>query len=164
MSSFSKTLPTSAWISARIWESPSNRPTSYQPDTPTITSSCCPASKISVMPGSIALALYFRQIIRSAISALAERYADSGIFGLHLSPRFCTRHVGLYRIDPIRLCRDAQPVGRRDDRLVADTRVYAERASQMKKIFTDNGFHIVYDRRYTTEVGDGFFHPSATAT
>lgn len=46
---------------------------------------------------------------------------------------------------------------------VADTRVYAERASQMKKIFTDNGFHIVYDRDVTQSVGDGFFSPSATA-
>ena len=40
---------------------------------------------------------------------------------------------------------------------VADTRVYAERASQMKKIFTDNGFHIVYNRDVTQSVGDGFF-------
>ena len=27
----------------------------------------------------------------------------------------------------------------------------------MKKIFTDNGFHIVYDRDVTQDVGDGFF-------
>ena len=27
----------------------------------------------------------------------------------------------------------------------------------MKKIFTDNGFHIVYDHDVTQEVGDGFF-------
>ena len=28
---------------------------------------------------------------------------------------------------------------------VEDTREYARRAERMKKIFTDNGFHIVYD-------------------
>ena len=27
----------------------------------------------------------------------------------------------------------------------------------MKKIFTDNGFHIIYDYDVTQEVGDGFF-------
>jgi len=27
----------------------------------------------------------------------------------------------------------------------------------MKKMFTDNGFHIVYDRDVDREIGDGFF-------
>ena len=40
---------------------------------------------------------------------------------------------------------------------VEDTREYARRAEKMKKIFTDNGFHIVYDYDATQVVGDGFF-------
>ena len=40
---------------------------------------------------------------------------------------------------------------------VEDTREYARRAERMKKIFTDNGFHIVYDYDATQVVGDGFF-------
>lgn len=40
---------------------------------------------------------------------------------------------------------------------VADTSEYARRAFRMKKIFTDNGFNIVYDRDVTQDVGDGFF-------
>jgi hypothetical protein len=40
---------------------------------------------------------------------------------------------------------------------VEDTREYAVRAEKMKKIFTDNGFHIVYDTDVTQTVGDGFF-------
>ena len=40
---------------------------------------------------------------------------------------------------------------------VAETEEYARRAAKMKKIFTDNGFTIVYDRDVTREVGDGFF-------
>ncbi|MBR5877706.1 MAG: pyridoxal phosphate-dependent aminotransferase, partial [Alistipes sp.] len=40
---------------------------------------------------------------------------------------------------------------------VEDTREYALRAEQMKRIFIDNGFHIVYDHDVTKEVGDGFF-------
>ena len=39
----------------------------------------------------------------------------------------------------------------------ADVREYARRAERMKKIFTDNGFHIVYDYDVTRPVGDGFF-------
>ena len=40
---------------------------------------------------------------------------------------------------------------------VEDTREYAHRAERMKRIFTDNGFHIVYDSDVTQKVGDGFF-------
>ena len=40
---------------------------------------------------------------------------------------------------------------------VEDVREYERRASRMKKIFTDNGFTIVYDRDVTRQVGDGFF-------
>ena len=40
---------------------------------------------------------------------------------------------------------------------VADVSAHAERAAKMKKIYTDNGFHIVYDRDVTRPVGDGFF-------
>ena len=40
---------------------------------------------------------------------------------------------------------------------VEDTREYARRAEKMKKIFTGNGFHIVYDSDVSQKVGDGFF-------
>lgn len=40
---------------------------------------------------------------------------------------------------------------------VRDTSPYARRASRMKELFTDNGFHIVYDRDVEREIGDGFF-------
>ena len=50
---------------------------------------------------------------------------------------------------------DAAVDGRID--FVADTREYARRAERMKKIFTDNGFRIVYDYDVTQPVGDGFF-------
>ena len=39
----------------------------------------------------------------------------------------------------------------------ADMKEYARRAEKMKKIFTENGFHIVYDYDVTQSVGDGFF-------
>ena len=40
---------------------------------------------------------------------------------------------------------------------VEDTREYERRAYKMKKIFTDNGFHVVYDHDVNQKVGDGFF-------
>ncbi len=40
---------------------------------------------------------------------------------------------------------------------VEDTREYAHRAERMKRIFIENGFHIVYDHDVTQPVGDGFF-------
>lgn len=90
--------------------------------------------------------------------ALAERYGDSGIFGqtliasiLYMITSGCTASTQYAYAAML----DAAVEGRID--FVADTREYAWRAERMKKIFTDNGFHIVYDYDVTQPVGDGFF-------
>lgn len=90
--------------------------------------------------------------------ALAERYGDSGVFGqtliasiLYMITSGCTASTQYAYAAML----DAAVEGRID--FVADTREYARRAEHMKKIFTDNGFHIVYDYNVTRPVGDGFF-------
>lgn len=90
--------------------------------------------------------------------ALAERYGDSGIFGqtliasiLYMITSGCTASTQYAYAAML----DAAVEGRID--FVADTREYARRAERMKKIFTDNGFHIVYNHDVTQPVGDGFF-------
>ena len=90
--------------------------------------------------------------------ALAERYGVSGIFGqtliasiLYMITSGCTASTQYAYAAML----DAAVEGRID--FVADTREYARRAERMKKIFTDNGFHIVYDYDVTQPVGDGFF-------
>lgn len=90
--------------------------------------------------------------------ALAERYGDSGIFGqtliasiLYMITSGCTASTQYAYAAML----DAAVEGRID--FVADTREYARRAERMKKIFTDNGFHIVYDYDVTQLVGNGFF-------
>lgn len=90
--------------------------------------------------------------------ALAERYGDSGIFGqtliasiLYMITSGCTATTQYAYAAMLK----ASVEGRID--FVEDTREYGRRAERMKKIFTDNGFHIVYDRDVTQPVGDGFF-------
>ncbi len=117
------------------------------------------ASKIFSYAGQrIALACISDKLFDRQFPALAERYADSGIFGptfiasiLYMITSGCTASTQYGYAEMLNRSVD----GTID--FVADTRVYAERASQMKKIFTDNGFHIVYDRDVTQPVGDGFF-------
>ncbi len=117
------------------------------------------SKKFSVMPGSASHWLVFpTNYSIGNFLALAERYADSGIFGptfiasiLYMITSGCTASTQYGYAEMLNRSVD----GTID--FVADTRVYAERASQMKKIFTDNGFHIVYDRDVTQPVGDGFF-------
>lgn len=41
---------------------------------------------------------------------------------------------------------------------VAETSEYARRAASTKKMFTDNGFHIVYSKDGDEDVSDGFFY------
>jgi len=38
-----------------------------------------------------------------------------------------------------------------------DVKVYGDRAKVMKKLFTDNGFHLVYDKDLDEDLADGFY-------
>ncbi len=90
--------------------------------------------------------------------ALAERYHDSGVFGptmtasiLYMITSGCTASTQYAYAEMLRLSCEGVI------NFVEDTREYERRARRMKKIFTDNGFHIVYGRDVTQAVGDGFF-------
>ena len=90
--------------------------------------------------------------------ALAQRYNDSGVFGetliasiLYMITSGATASTQYAYAEMLRLSTEGQL------NFVEDTREYAVRAEKMKKIFTDNGFHIVYDTDVTQTVGDGFF-------
>ena len=90
--------------------------------------------------------------------ALAERYHDAGVFGqtltasiLYMITSGCTASTQYAYAKMMELSAD----GVID--FVEDVRVYADRAARMKEIFCRNGFHVVYDRDVTQEVGDGFF-------
>ena len=90
--------------------------------------------------------------------ALAERYHDAGVFGqtlvasiLYMITSGATASTQYAYAEMMRLSTEGMI------NFVEDTREYAYRAERMKQIFLDNGFHIVYDRDVTQEVGDGFF-------
>ena len=92
------------------------------------------------------------------LSALAERYGDSGVFGqtfvasiLYMITSGCTASTQYGYAKMLQAATD----GELD--FTADVREYARRAERMKKIFIDNGFHVVYDYDVTQPVGDGFF-------
>ena len=98
-------------------------------------------------------ALFVRQY-----PALARRYHDEGIFGTTLSASIlymitsgCTASTQYAYARMLQLSCE----GVID--FVEDTRGYERHARKMKKIFCDNGFHVVYDRDVTAAVGDGFF-------
>ena len=102
---------------------------------------------------AISDSLYDRQY-----PALAERYQDAGVFGqtlvasiLYMITSGCTASTQYGYAEMLRLSTEGQI------NFVEDTREYARRAERMKKIFVDNGFHIVYDFDATQVVGDGFF-------
>ena len=90
--------------------------------------------------------------------ALAERYHDAGVFGqtlvasvLYMITSGCTASTQYAYAEMLRLATEGTI------NFIEDTREYAHRAERMKRIFTDNGFHIVYDYDATQPVGDGFF-------
>ena len=117
------------------------------------------ASKIFSYAGQrIAMLCISDALFERRYDALAQRYNDSGGFGetltasiLYMITSGCTASTQYASAEMLRLSTEGQL------NFVEDTRDYAVRAEKMKKIFTDNGFHIVYDADVTQSVGDGFF-------
>lgn len=117
------------------------------------------ASKIfSYAGGRIALVCISDRLFDRQFPALAQRYQDSGVFGptfiasiQYMITSGCTASTQYAYAEMLNLSCDGVI------NFVEDTRVYADRASKMKRIFTDNGFTITYPRDVTEEIGDGFF-------
>ena len=117
------------------------------------------ASKIFSYAGQrIALSCVSDALFDRQFPDLAERYKDSGVFGptfiasiLYMITSGCTASTQYAYAEMLRLSTEGKI------NFVADTREYAHRAEKMKRIFTENGFHIVYDYDVTKQVGDGFF-------
>ena len=117
------------------------------------------ASKIFSYAGQrIALACVSDKLFDKQYPALAERYQDTGVFGatfiasiMYMITSGCTATTQYGLAEMLN-----QAVEGKID-FVADTKEYERRAKRMKDIFTDNGFHVVYDYDVTQKVGDGFF-------
>ena len=117
------------------------------------------SSKIFSYAGQrMALLCISDKLFENHYPALAERYRDAGVFGqtlvasiLYMITSGCTASTQYAYAEMLRLSAEGTL------NFVEDTREYAIRAEKMKKIFTDNGFHIVYDYDATQPVGDGFF-------
>lgn len=117
------------------------------------------ASKIFSYAGQrMAMICISDRLFDRQFPALAARYNDSGVFGetliasiLYMITSGCTASTQYAYAEMLRLSTEGML------NFVEDTREYAVRAEKMKKIFTDNGFHIVYDYDVTQKVGDGFF-------
>ncbi len=117
------------------------------------------SSKIFSYAGQrMAVACVSDKLFDREFPALAERYCDAGVFGqtfiasiLYMITSGCTASTQYAYAEMMRASVD----GELD--FSADMKEYARRAERMKKIFTDNGFHIVYDYDVTRPVGDGFF-------
>lgn len=117
------------------------------------------ASKIFSYAGQrIALLCISDRLFEKPYPALAQRYKDSGVFGetlvasiLYMITSGCTASTQYAYAEMLRLSTEGVI------NFVEDTREYSRRAEKMKKIFTDNGFHVVYDSDVSQKVGDGFF-------
>lgn len=128
------------------------------------------SSKIFSYAGQrIALLCISDKLYEKQYPALAQRYLDSGIFGvtlvasiLYMITSGCTTSTQYAYAKMLELSCD----GIID--FVEDTREYAVRANRMKDIFCRHGFTVVYDRDVTDKVGDGFFftlgYPGLTST
>lgn len=116
-------------------------------------------SKIFSYAGQrIAVVAVGDQLFNRLYPSLAERYGGTGHLGSTLTNAILymitsgATHSVQYALGEMF---KAAVEGEID--FVADTREYARRAERMKRMFQQNGFHIVYDRDLDETVGDGFF-------
>ena len=117
------------------------------------------ASKIFSYAGQrIALCCISDKLYGRQYPALAARYQDTGVFGSTLTAAI------LYMITSGCTATTQYAYAKMLDlscagiiNFIDDTREYERRAKKMKEIFCRHGFHIVYDKDVTMEVGDGFF-------
>lgn len=117
------------------------------------------ASKIFSYAGQrIGLVCVSDKLFNRQYPALAERYDDAGIFGqtltaeiLYMITSGCTATTQYGYAEMLRQSCEGKI------NFVEDTREYETRARKMKEIFCRHGFHIVYDKDVSNEIGDGFF-------
>lgn len=117
------------------------------------------ASKIFSYAGQrIAMMCISDGLFNRRYPALAERYRDSGVFGVTLTASIlymitsgCTYSTQFGYMEMLNLSCE----GVID--FVDDTREYAARTRRIKEIMLRHGFHVVYDKDITRPVGDGFF-------
>ena len=117
------------------------------------------SSKIFSYAGErMAVACVSDKLFDREFPALAQRYCDAGVFGqtfiasiLYMITSGCTASTQYAYAEMLRASTD----GELD--FSADMKEYARRAERMKKIFTDNGLHLVYDYDLTQPISDGFF-------
>ena len=117
------------------------------------------ASKIFSYAGQrIALCCISDKLYDRQYPALAQRYKDAGVFGVTLTASIlymitsgCTATTQYGYAEMLNLSCDGVI------NFVEDTREYENRAHRMKEIFCRHGFHVVYDKDVTDNVGDGFF-------
>ncbi|MEG1999426.1 MAG: pyridoxal phosphate-dependent aminotransferase, partial [Bacteroidales bacterium] len=117
------------------------------------------SSKIFSYAGQrMAVACVSERLYDRSFPGFVTRYGGTGLFGVTFTASIMymitsgVTHTTQYGYtEMLRAATD----GRFD--FVKETSEYARRANRMKKIFTDNGFNIVYDRDVTQNVGDGFF-------
>lgn len=117
------------------------------------------ASKIFSYAGQrIAMMCISDGLFNRRYPALAERYRDSGVFGVTLTASIlymitsgCTYSTQFGYMEMLNLSCE----GVID--FVGDTREYAARTRRIKEIMLRHGFHVVYDKDIAQPVGDGFF-------
>lgn len=117
------------------------------------------ASKMFSYAGQrLGMALISERLFDRQSPCLAERFKDSGVFGLTFASSILyTMFAGVAMSVQygVAAMLEAACDGKYD--FVSETGEYARRAARMKKMFLDNGFHIVYDKDIDRPIGDGFF-------
>jgi aspartate/methionine/tyrosine aminotransferase len=106
----------------------------------------------------IGVAAISNSLYRRTYEGLAQRYGGSGAFGaVYVHRVLYALSSGTSHSAQLAMAAMMKAASDGDFDFVADVKEYGRRAERIKKIFTDCGFRIVYDRDGDEPVADGFY-------
>lgn len=89
--------------------------------------------------------------------ALKERYGVASFGGVFVGRVLYALSSGVSHSAQYALAAMFKAASDGEYKFLEDVKVYGERATAMKRIFLDNGFHLVYDKDMEEDLADGFY-------
>lgn len=97
------------------------------------------------------------KVFESKHPALKERYGIPTFGGVFVGRVIYALSSGASHSSQYALAAMFKAASDGEFHFLQDVKVYGERAKVMKKLFTDNGFNIVYDKDLDEDLADGFY-------
>lgn len=97
------------------------------------------------------------KVFERQFAALKERYGIASFGGVFVGRVLYALSSGVSHSAQYALAAMLKAASDGEYTFLEDVKIYGERAKVMKKLFIENGFHLVYDKDLDEDIADGFY-------